>query len=221
MNLSDIIQRVQDEFGDSAEIQVTKPMIARWATDAQKDIARRVRCLGATEQLSSVDGQVSYAPAFVGGLVEVYRVTYAGIPLTRVSAEYFDINFPQWETTTPFEATQPSYYAMRGNALLIYPAPNAALSNGIKIGYFKLSGTLTSGSAETLEVPELFHEDIVRYCMARAKALDDDLPAFQLNMADYKSRQDENYQDFNVSETGAYPSVVSLPSDYDYGDVDW
>lgn len=211
MNLSDIIFRVQRQFGDESEIEITKADITRWANDAQVDIVRKTEVLQKDgTPIDSVVKQESYT--LPNDYMSMKRVTYDGVRLHSSSLEEIDNINKNRDDEIP--TGTPKWYFIWSNKLHLYPVPDKSVSAIIAFKYIHRPAALVEGSQETLDIPIEMHEDVVRYCLARSKELDEEDGQAQAAMDDYNLRTSLASYEQQIDERDSYPSVRTLPSDY-------
>ncbi|MGH9982419.1 MAG: DUF6682 family protein [Nitrososphaeraceae archaeon] len=208
INLGEVQTRVQTQFGDKNEAQITLAEITRFANDGQLDLVRRVRCNETTTTTSSVIGTKVYN---FTNLLDASRVTYDGRPLTLVDRRKLDQWYPTREVSTTPNGT-PLYYFVTAGGIEVYPVPDAA---GVVISttYIKRPVDLVN-AGDPLEIPVQYHEDVVRFCLLRAFETDGQWTAADRVGADYKGRTVESRHDEQNKGEESYPSVRALPGDY-------
>lgn len=213
MNLGEIINRVQRQFGDEAEAQITRADITNWANDAQLDIVRKTECLQFHFETDSIANDGSYT--FPIPFVRLRRVTFNGIKLKRIELEELDKIAGDREAQ-PKVGTPDRYYVW-GNRLFLYPLPSKDGEGNLEIYCVKRPEAL-SGDQSIPEIPEHMHEDIVRYALARAKELDQEDDRSDMIMSEYEARVALSRDETQNPEIDSYPSVRNLDGDLGYGD---
>lgn len=208
MNLTEIITRVQRSFGDESGAQITTADIIRWANDAQVDIVRKTGLTNQHRETDVVLDDGSYA--LPDNFMQMIRVTLNGKVLPNRSLH--DLDLTSSEIDTAASGTPHAYYIW-DNVIYLYPKPSAASVGGLDIWYVSRPATLEDVS-DIPEVPIHMHEDIVRYCLARAKELDDDLEGAQVIMGDYETRLGQAVYESTSQPNDSYPAVRALPGDW-------
>jgi hypothetical protein len=209
VNLGQIILSVQRQFGDTSGAQITVTDITRWANDAQIDIVRRTECLQIHAETNAIAADGSYY--LPDDYVRLRRVTFDGVKLERVELEELDGiagSREAGETTG-----SPGYFYVWGTRLWLYPAPASSGSGNLDIFYVKRPDTLENNS-DIPEIPTHMHEDIVRFCLGRAKELDEEDGKAQEIMADYEARISLSRDETQNPEIDSYPSVRDIDGDY-------
>lgn len=206
MNLGEIITRVQRQFGDDSGAQITQADIIRWSNDAQVEIVRQTECLQIHAETDSIADDGSYdVPT---DFIRLRRVTYEGIPLHRTNLEDLD-----GSTRGAIAEGTPTKYYLWGEKLFLHPVPTSSGSGVLDIYYLKRPDTLVA-SNDVPEIPVHLHEDIVRYCLARAKELDEEDGKAQEVMSDFSLRMMQAREEQFSNEQDSYTAVRALPGDY-------
>lgn len=208
LTLADIRLRVQRIFGDTTEVEIQIADIDKWANDAQLDIARRTDCLQAIHTIGTQVGIKSYP--FAEQYISIRRVAVDGIKLARTTLEELDNTHDDRDSAYPNDT--PSQYYVFANQLFLYPAPAVAGSNNIEIFYIRAPIMLVAPE-QIPEIPFAYHEDIVRYCVARAKELDEEFEDANRFMEDYETRVSDARATNQWPHIDSYPAVRLLPGD--------
>lgn len=204
MKLGEIITRVQRQFGDDVQAQITKEDIVRWVNDA---------CLEIVTQNDTAEGYLGNTPVKAGvpeyklppDLIRIRSVRVNGMKLAPSTYEQLCDIDPDIGTTTGI----PHSYWVYGNALLLYPTPSDALGN-VDILYVKSPDILTIDMMERVpDVPLQYHPRIVEYCIAQAAELDDNIAQYQIKMGQFKQSISELRQNGEQPESASiYPSIT-------------
>lgn len=207
MNLGDIITRVQRQFGDESGAQITTADITRWTNDAMMDIVRKTECLEGHKETNAIlnDGTYTLPP----DLMFLKRVTLDSRVLRRTRIQELDQIAS--DTDVAGSGTSDRYY-LWGSVLTLWPNPSAAGTANLDIFYIKTPIAVV-GTNDTPEIPIQMHEDIVRYCLTRAKELDDDQQGAAAIGAEYDSRLAQAMFEQKSQPVDSYPSVRLLSGD--------
>lgn len=210
MIVSDVVTRVQRQFGDEASVQIDSDDIIRWINDCAKDLAVQNDLGQTTATLNSVINQNVYtAPVDMLAIRSVY---YNDLKLdfyTRAEYDaYVNNNDPHEDATgTPF------FYTRFVNDLQLYPKPDQVQE--IKIWYFQRPTEVTTTS-DSLPFAVEYHNRIVEYCLQQAYQTDEDWDAaermrgqFEDGMAKLKQLEEADEEEF-------YPTITVLPDDGGY-----
>src|SRR5687768_3646573 len=132
MMVSDVITRVQRQFGDEASVQIDQADIIRWINDVAKEIAVQNDLGQATATQNSVVGQNLYTvPANMLAIRSIYYDSLKLDFFTRAEYDqYINANDPK-ETSSG----TPIIYTRHVDDLLLYPKPDTVKE--IKIWYFQ------------------------------------------------------------------------------------
>ncbi len=208
MNVAEILLRVKKTFGDEAGIEIDDPLIINWINDGMVDIARRTGCLQGEAQISSVLGQKTYdLPA---DYLSTKRVTFDGRKLEPIAVE--DLDELDSDRDTVNQQGEPSNYYIWARKFNFYPIPNAEGVSNIVAMYTRMPN-LVAISTDVPQIPIAFHEDIVRFVLARAKELDEETTDAQVIWRDYQDRVDFSKSEDQVKDISSYPAVRLVAGD--------
>ena len=204
MQLGEIITRVQRQFGDEVQAQITEDDVVRWVNDACLEIVtNNATNQGSVGTTTIVVGQFIYdLPA---DLLLLRSVRVNGRKLKGSTYEQLCEMDPDIENTVG----EPNHYWVYGGKLNLYPIPDSDLGN-INILYVKTPDIMTV-DMKTLEpdVPKQYHPRIVEYCIAQAAELDDNLGHYQLKMGQFKENISSIRQNSEQPESDSYyPSIT-------------
>jgi hypothetical protein len=216
MILSDIIKRVQRQFGDDVQAQITTDDIVRWVNDACLEIVTNNH----TNQGSSIGnspveaGKDTYnlpADLYLLRAVRVNGKIVRGTTYEQLAATYFG---RLSDTGEPYEG-DPEWYWVDAGKLRLVPTPNTSLGS-VDIMYVKRPDVLTA-SMLTIEpdVPTEYHPRIVEYCIAQAAELDDNMQSYQLKMSEFQTNLTKLKQNGEQPESdGVYASITYIVDGY-------
>lgn len=207
MNTGDIVTRVQRQFGDESGAQITRADIVRWANDGQIDIVRQTEVLQEHRETNVLTEEGSYA--LPENFMLMSRVTFDNNVL--VERKLRDLDLGNRAIDTVSSGTPTAYYQW-GRNIYLYPKPSVGGSGNLDIWYVKLPDTLID-DLDTPEIPTHMHEDLVRYCIARARELDSDYEAAQIAGAEYEGRIAQIRHELTTQPVDSYPAVRALPGD--------
>jgi len=204
VKLDDIIKRVQRQFGDDVQAQITKEDIVRWVNDACIEIASN----NATNQ-----GVLKGQTAVEAGKTE-YNLPSDILLLRSVRVNGIKMGHSTFDQITElpdFSETAvgtPLNYWVFDNKLYLYPGPSDSLGT-VDIYYVKTPDILTveMGTKEP-DVPKAYHNRIVEYCIAQAAELDDNIAHYQMKMGQFKDNLQSLRQNSEQPEhDDFYPSI--------------
>lgn len=211
MKLDDIIKRVQRQFGDDVQAQITIDDIVRWVNDA---------CLEIATSNSANQSMAKGAAAVTKGKND-YILPTDLLTLRAVRANGFKLvktTFEQLEERPdylPEAVGEPLTYYVYDDTIYLYPTPSETLGN-LDIYYVKAPAKLVATDLEAVpEVPTSYHPRIVEYCIAQAAELDDDIGHYQLKMAQFKENLLSLKGNAETPESDSYyPSITFIGEGY-------
>jgi hypothetical protein len=202
MNLGEIQTRVKRQFGDESGSLITDADILIWANDGQVDIIRKTDALASvqTTAVSVGTGSVTlpvdflFAKGVTLNNVALSLVSFqegflatAGIPQDSKPGQCYVYNGKLW-----FNSQQAT-----GNLVVFYNRRPAALVDATSIP----------------EIPVQMHEDLVRYCISRAKELNEDLEGAGVIMSDYERRINMARAEIFTPDSNSYNGIRVLDGD--------
>lgn len=211
MNVREIMTRVQRQFGDESGAQITEDDILRWCNDGQLDIARRTECLQSHAETSSAADDGSYE--LPDEFMFARRVTFDNILLHRIELETLDGMHGTYRDREGAFTGEPESYYIWGHKLYIYPAPSAPGVGNLDI-FFVRTPALLRFDTDVPEIPLHMHEDLVRYCLTRAKELDEDWDAAKMIGGEYDARVLNARHETKDPYIDTYPAVRLIPGDW-------
>jgi hypothetical protein len=179
MIVSEIQTYIKRQFGDESGVQVTDADILRWINSAQKQIVlQNESLLEKTTTTNTVIGQQVYTlPVDLLKLSAVsYRnsTTTAYFRLKGYSLSEFNEKVDGWDGST--ESGDPFCYTISENNIILYPVPNTAVLAGLKV-YYNRKPVVVTLTTDTPELPELYHDTIIKFCLQQAYEVDEDWDA--------------------------------------------
>jgi len=209
VNVDDVIRRVQRSFGDENESQIRITDIIDWVNAAQNDICRRTEVLQGTKIWDTVPGDNDYElpPDFI----RAARVEYQGEVIQQTTLDQLDM----YALSDPVHTTgnsKPFWYKW-GETIHLYPDPNQAQSQVLKLYYPKLAPIVNDGN-DQLGIPLHMHEDVVNYCMMKARELNEDYDERNALQAAHSQRMAESAEIVFDPSSNSYVAVRPDPWDY-------
>jgi hypothetical protein len=209
MKLSEIITRVQRQFGDDVQAQITKEDIVRWVNDACLEIVTNNRTNeGMYRGITPVvAGQDAYALPSDLLLLRAVRVNGMAMQPTTYE-QLIALGLVSEDSFTPVTG-MPTMYWIHDEKVNLVPVPDSALGT-VDIMYVKTPDILTTAMLEREpDVPTQYHLRIVEYCIAQAAELDDNDGKYELKMRQFKSNLDSLRSNGEQPETdGVYSSIT-------------
>lgn len=207
MNLGSIKRRVLGAMGDLNNALITAQLVVDWANDAQYDIARKTECIEDDDEISVITGLDNYAVDHLQ-LIRITTAELNGFPLTPTTREHLSTLDPYRHVNESNE--NPRLFYVWGSELWLYPSP--VEDNPLHLWYYRLPAPLEL-DADVPEIPLHMHEDIVTYCKARAKELNEEEDESRQLMSAYEMSLVGAKDEVNNPINDSYPAVRLL-----YGD---
>lgn len=201
--LAEIQAAVQRQFGDDTEAQITLTDITRWANEAQLNIARKTDTLLETFVVATVVGTSEYAlPA---DFLRVDRVTFDGKVLYKTTSQDLDAENPSRHVAPVPQGTPTRFYVKR-KKIVLHPAPN--IVKNVSADVVVRPATLAAGG-DVPEIPVEQHNDIIRFCLARAYELDGQRTEASETMGEFNEGLGWASDEANNAYTDSYPMIRS------------
>jgi hypothetical protein len=218
MNVSQIQQYVKRQFGDESGVQVTDEDITRWINSAMRQIVlQNESLLEKTSTANSVALQQRYSlPVDLLNLKSIqYRdsTTTSYYHLKGYSLPEFNQYIDGWDESSSNQTNATPYcYTISESQIVVHPIPDVGVTAGFKI-YYNRSPVEVSVAADTPELPVLYHESIVKYCLQQAYELDEDWDAVGAKQGELAKELDllRGREDWKVQES--YTTITVLPED--------
>lgn len=177
MNVQDVVTRVRRTFGDEAAVQVTDADIIRWINDAQVEVVKHNDgALQKTDFVNLVANQSTYGMPSDLLIVRALRYKYSDmqsyLSLRYKNMAQFDDIVDGWDGTA-YPAGYPYFYTMDAGSVILFPTPDRAMTAGLKVLYNQKPVDVTT-VLDSLALPLIYHNTVVKYCMWQASLLDED-----------------------------------------------
>ena len=207
MILSDVQTRVTRQFGDAAGAVIAAADVARWATDAQLEVVRKTKLNETDTVTASIQGTRVYV---IANVLEVRRVKYDGTPLRQVSVQELDALYPA-RSTTGYGQDTPHHYRATEYGIEVFPIPANNLGI-ITVTHTKRPSPVVNPT-DVFEIPEQYHELIVRRVLERCYETDGQWTAADRMHTQVKEEQGEALHDKATGGGDSYPAVRALSGD--------
>jgi hypothetical protein len=215
MNVLEIQDYIKRQFGDESGVQVTDTDILRWINSAQKQIVlQNESLLEVTSVTTTIVAQQSYS--LPSNLLKLRGIQYradtdqAYFRLKGYSLSEFNEKVDGWDGDT--NNSDPLCYTIYGNEILLFPIPRTAVTSALKIYYNRAPVDVVT-TADTPELPLLYHDTIVKFCLQQAYEMDEDWDAvgnkaqeFDRDVNMLRGKEDWKVQEF-------YPVITVLNED--------
>lgn len=219
MLVSDVRTRVYDTFGDTANVQINDALVLRWINDAQRQIALNNEMVLPTSAVSNtVANTASYAlPADFNVLKSVHlKANPADLSYFRMeylSPQQMDEYLEGWDGTM-FGSTRPQVYTRYGNNITVFPTPDLSVTNGLKLFYGRVAADRVNAS-DVIDLPSLYHEAVVTYCLMQAYLLDEDPNFYTIMKTKFDEDNNKKKDDEIKGGIEYYPTITVRAEDED------
>lgn len=214
--VQEILTSVQREFGDESGVQLTQTDVIRWINQGMRQIVMQNENLLLTEGLqSTIANQQSYTlPADLLILKGVHYKQQSQTQFFKLKGyelATFNELLDGWDGSTDGYG-YPTVYTVIGNTFRLWPVPTVAVANSLKV-YYNRTPIPVVTTLDTPELPVLYHEPIIKYCMLQAYKMDEDWDAAgnQVQDLDRDINTLRGRQDWQTQ--GTYPTITTLVED--------
>jgi hypothetical protein len=216
MIVSDIVTRVRRIFGDEAAVQVNDDDIKRWINDGQVEIIKHNDgALQKTAFINIVANQSSYTLPTDLMILRSLRYKFSAMlsysALRYKNMQEFDNSIDGWDGTA-YTAGNPAFFTMYEGKALLFPTPSESFTNGIKVLYNQKPTDVT-GLSDTISLPLIYHNTLLKYCMWQASLLDEDHEPAQMYKVDFQSDMSLLQTRETTEATATYPTITVLEYD--------
>ena len=191
-------RKVRRLFGDENNIVIDRQDIVDWTNAAMVDIARTTQCLPTDKTQAA-----NTFPVTLADFISMYRVTYgsAATPKTFTTLEQIDAEF-----VGNAAVGIPLRYYVRGNKVYLHPTPATNDSTSVTLTYNRMPTELTLAATDPIDVPISYHEDLVRFCLARAYEKNENYQAQETSEASYQAGVNQRIWERNQADE-SFPFV--------------
>lgn len=205
MQFTTLERKVRRLFGDENNIVIDRQDIVDWTNAAMVDIARTTQCLPFDKTQAA-----NTFPVTLADFISMYRVTYgtAATPKSFTTLEQIDAEF-----VGSAAVGQPKRYYIRGNKVYLHPTPETGDTTTVTLTYNRMPTELTLVATDPIDVPISYHEDLVRYCLARAYEKNENYQAQETSEAAYATGLNQRIWEKNQADE-SFPFVRPDPMDY-------
>jgi len=207
VNLGDVVRQVQRIFGDTYEVQIQVSDIKDWANEAMTIIVRQAETNQNTQKFDY--GPTSTGVALPTQFIGEKRVTFNGIPLDKTTIGELDNLGSPPETNSG----TPTHFYIWGNTLYLWPLPPTLVTQGLQLWYIEAPARLDDLNIP-LPIPLVFHPDVVRMCLVRARELNEDYEQARVLQAEVDQNLGKIRYDQEARPRETFPVVRDDPADY-------
>lgn len=200
MLASAIIDRVRKIAGDVDVLQFTNDDIVTWINDATRECASNNNLLQVSATTATVAGTTDYnLPA---DILRLHSVRYDGVKLDILSLSEFDKFVDEYGST---DRGTPQVVYLWANKFTLFPAPDA-IKNFV-VHYTRTPADIVVGNlAVAPDLPVMYHQRVVDYCLAKVAEQDDDMNRYSIKMQEFNDGV-SRLRDDQESELDQYPSI--------------
>lgn len=210
MKVSDVISRVQRQFGDEASVQINEADIIGYINDACREIVVQNDMLQAVGTMNSVIGTNSYN--FPSDLIQVRTVYYDNQKLDF----YKRTDYDEWINENDPQETQsgiPSLFTRWGSSFLLYPKPDSVKQ--IKLLYLQRP-VVVDDATDDIPLPDEYFSRVVEYCLQQAYQTDEDWEAATQMSGQFSDGLTRLKEHEMINTTEYFPTITVLPDDAGY-----
>lgn len=170
-----MMKKVRRSFGDNTGIFVKDEDLLMWANEAQLAIVRETGCLTAEATVAASATPWTLPDTFI----KTIRVLYGVSPISFAPVEHLDSL--KLDLTYP---GSPGYFYFINGQLRLYPDPASTDTTTVTIQYSKTPNELTD-PADLLTIPLIYHEDVVRFVLARCHERNENYKGYEVAMGEF------------------------------------
>ena len=211
MITGDIVKRVRRQFGDDFKGRFGDSDVFRWINDCQREVAVDNKLLQKNVTQALTGGTPKYnIPA---DMLKLHSVTYNGSPMQGYQLKEFQ---DQFEDADAVHTGVPQSFTVWAGQLWFWPYPPPGdNTHSVVIFYTRFPVDVTTLSS-AIDLPLMYHNRVVEYCMAQAMELDEDREGYALKMQEFKVGVQNTKDDSEFLTQDAYPGIQVSPDDWDY-----
>lgn len=192
-------------FGDESGSFLEDADLLRWFNAGQLDICRHTDALVA-DITSTTTAAQNYVTAPTDVLAYI-KITLALSPLNQ-----YPLESAAFSSDVAVDVPRDMYGVW--NSRIYFNNNQCIAAQAYAVLYTRRPALLTA-DGNIPEIPVVYHEDLVRYALARAKEMEEDYGASDRFMADYISRTRNTRSDVNL-ENRQVNNAVRCLDEWDY-----
>jgi hypothetical protein len=175
MTVTDLITAARDLYNATGDTFFTDAQLYNWIWQASHELAKKAWLIERKYNASTVAGTQDYQ--FPTNTIAIKRVTVNGRKIKNITHRYDDAITLSNATVTTMG--WPIYYTTFNYTISLRPIPDAVYT----LQVFSYSDAQQITAQSTLEVPPLFHFDMVDYLLYRMYFKDKDTQNAQIHAA--------------------------------------
>lgn len=184
LQVGDVKSRVKRQFGDESGVQVMDSDIYSWISDAVRHVVlNNETAIQASTTIDIVSGQQTYS--LPSDVIAISSITCeAGdaasyFSLRGYSLEQFNTYVDGWDGQY-FGPGLPAIYNLYDNQINLFPIPSTNATAGLKVFYSTYLDEISSDV--DIQLPRIYFNIIVDYCLQKAYEMDEDWIAAEIKM---------------------------------------
>ena len=175
MDVPTAMMRVKRQFGDEYGVIILDDDLYGWIHDCELDI---IRSSGSND--STITVAATSFPSSVPDSVNIRRLSIAGVAVNPTSKEEIDL------IALSDEAKGGANYWYKYNKQIYLWPTDSSDARQVKITYSKTPALMAGAPASnSFTVPEVYHEDIIKYCIGKAHNKNNNSAAEKVQMDIY------------------------------------
>lgn len=216
MIVQDIVTRVSRTFGDEAAVQVTNEDIIRWINDGQIEIVKNNdSALQKTSFVDLVVDQATYTLPTDLLILRSLRYKFTDMLsfsyLRYKNMQEFDDSIDGWDGSA-YGAGSPMFFTMYEGNVILFPVPSESVTGGLKILYNQ-KPTDVADLSDSIPLPLIYHNTLVKYCMWQASLLDEDHEPALMYRSDFQNDIDVLTNSETQDPVATYHTITTLAED--------
>lgn len=201
MLVSDIVRQVGRSFGDTDQTVILNTDIFDWINEAQLKICQKTECL-----TSTVTYEASTFPhVYPVDFIRTIRLLYGNVALDEIQIKDLDSKGIDLSIANQL----PVFYYYSDSKFNLYPLQPSADTTDVLLGYIRTAAKVTL-LGDTPEIPVIYHDELVKYALAKAHERNENGQGFATKMAEFTEGLHENMDD-SFSKTNSYPVIRDDP----------
>lgn len=216
MIVSEIQTKVKRQFGDESGVQVTDADIIRWINEGQRHIVKTNE--GLLEKIvtaNSVVNQQTYSLPV--DMLIMHSMSFQDIGVTSYtklkafSLNQFNEYVDGWDGSTYSPGT-PSIYTIFAGNIIVFPIPLVSVANAFKIYYTRTPVDVVT-NVDTPDLPLLYHDVLVKYCMQQAYETDANFQGVWFKSNEISTDTSVLRGRIDWKQEASYPTITVLYED--------
>jgi hypothetical protein len=209
MLVSEIITRVQNNFGDSNQVMIYDSHIIDWINEGILEIVRETQCISKREDTLLASAFNNSLGVGIADMILLKRIYYDTQALLLLEPEALDRLGYISQTGIP------AGYYTEGNQIFLYPTPIATDTTTMHI-YYVPKPAIVATVSDQIGIPFYYHGDLAEWCLAKAHERNENYRASEVVMTRFmKNISKRKFESLSRDDT--YRTIAPDVMDYDYG----